>query len=296
MDFPQIMGRQRLKENMFRDECIFIYSLSDKDITMEEFKELSDQKLFNSRNDIANYNAIKNSGDGSLLNFLSDIRDRIKNYRYQNDYTGINSVDGSLVINRLVLLAERRAFELRSDVYKTTVSVYNEFSSIENIKIGSDDNEITQICLNARKQYERSNNFVDKMKILCSLILDELPGRISISELTWINREHLNYLNYLGAEKIRSLSYAECTLKREISGNLIISDIRERIISCFIPGKKYLLSDIKVTLRKVYDSFNLSRTAKATDLMDYFEVRLVKIYDSLTKKQSSGYEIIRIKE
>ena len=27
MDFPQIMGRQRLKENVFRDECIFIYKL-----------------------------------------------------------------------------------------------------------------------------------------------------------------------------------------------------------------------------------------------------------------------------
>ena len=27
MDFPQIMGRQRLAENKFKDECIFIYKL-----------------------------------------------------------------------------------------------------------------------------------------------------------------------------------------------------------------------------------------------------------------------------
>ena len=44
MDFPQIMGRQRLKENVFRNECTFIFSLADNSITLEQFKEISEKK------------------------------------------------------------------------------------------------------------------------------------------------------------------------------------------------------------------------------------------------------------
>ena len=58
MDFPQIMGRQRLNENVFRDECIFIYKLSDSKITMDEFKQLSEEKLKTSNEDLKNFQVI----------------------------------------------------------------------------------------------------------------------------------------------------------------------------------------------------------------------------------------------
>ena len=55
MDFPQIMGRQRLKENVFRDECTFIYKLSDTDITVQDFLGLSKEKMKKSIADIQTF-------------------------------------------------------------------------------------------------------------------------------------------------------------------------------------------------------------------------------------------------
>ena len=131
MDFPQIMGRQRLKENVFRDECIFIYKLADSEITFEEFDRMSKRKLKESEIDLKNYRAILLSEGCEAANkLIRDFRLRISAKKYNEDYTGICEKTGEPTLNKLVMLAEKRAFELRSNIYKNDVLVYNEFEGI----------------------------------------------------------------------------------------------------------------------------------------------------------------------
>ena len=151
MDFPQIMGRQRLKENLFRNECTFIFSLSDTSITMEQFEEICNSKLRESNQDLRNYQAVLAlEGSEGVKKILTDFRLRIIAHKYQNDYTGISKKEGKPVINKLVLLAEKRAFELRSNTYKTVFSVYDEFKEFagDSLETNSEMQQFIQNCMN----------------------------------------------------------------------------------------------------------------------------------------------------
>lgn len=227
---------------------------------------------------------------------MSDIRTRINVYKYNDDYTGISVKEGKPVINKLVYLSEKRAFELRSDVYRDIFSVYDEFRSIsENISFESNYNISTTIE-EARRTYLSLGGFVDKMKTLCTLLLDpEVVGHISISDLPWVEREIKNYIYYLGPKKIKALGCEELKLKAELENSLSSSLIKEKFIINFLIGEKYSLKYIKETLRGIYQDLGLTKTPKATDLEEYFIIKLIKIYDPTTKKQSSGYLIQSLK-
>ena len=60
-------------------------------------------------------------------------------------------------------------------------------------------------------------------------------------------------------------------------------------------GYKYSLKEIKGTIALIYQSLGLSKTPKATDILEYFNVKEVFIYDPVTKKQSKGYLIQSLK-
>ena len=64
-------------------------------------------------------------------------------------------------------------------------------------------------------------------------------------------------------------------------------------------GDKLVLTDIKAKLVNLYSSISYDKNPKATDLLDYFEVKecLIPIVDDLGKKKRvRGYELISSKE
>ena len=81
----------------------------------------------------------------------------------------------------------------------------------------------------------------------------------------------------------------------KISDNIKSPNIKDRLISYFKIKSKYTLKDIKYTLGIIYRDLGISKTPKASDLCNYFEVSEVKIYDSVLKKQNKGYLILGIK-
>ena len=67
------------------------------------------------------------------------------------------------------------------------------------------------------------------------------------------------------------------------------------IMSTFLPENRFLKSDIKETLRKIYEDCEYNKTPKASDLEEYFEIKECKITNSLGK-QDHGFKIIKKKE
>ena len=297
--FPEKIFRQRLKENVFRDECIFIYKLSDEKITMEEYDSLSKQKLKMTEQDIRNYNAVITiEGIDGASRLISDYRSRVKFYKYSGDYTGIDEKTGQPKINKLVMISERRAFELRCNTYKSDVQVYNEFM---NTPVGLSDKELlersTQLNI-LRSIYKSNGSFESKMKSVCEFLLNpKYYGSVHVSDLYWLPLNQRNYILLLGPEKLRSLSYIEAAIKRELENNLISegSDLRNLLLEDFTVGERYPLKEIKTKLSEHYLKLGLMKTAKASDLEDYFEVKKCTIYPKDGKK-TNGYEIISLKE
>ena len=297
MDFPQIMGRQRLKENVFRDECIFIYKLADNSITMDQFERISKEKLRMTNQDIRNYNSLLVSeGTFGVTRLLSDFRLRINTKRYSEDYTGIDERTGQPKINKLVMISEKRAFELRSDVYKNEVTVYNEFADLS-LKLSTEDYIEKSFLLSELKDKCRSKgNFETKMKASCDLLLNpKWFGKIHTSDLYWLPLNMRNYLNHLGPERIKALGYYESELKKEMFCSKNVDEIKEAFIKEFQINSRYTLKFLKGTIALIYQSLGLSKTPKATDILEYFNVKEVFIYDPVTKKQSKGYLIQSLK-
>ena len=239
MDFPQIMGRQRLKENVFRDECIFIYKLSDEKITMEEYEKIKEEKLQYSKKDVENFELLK-LNSGHCDNLLSDLRIRIKALKYKKDYTGIDERTGMPRVNKLVMISERRAFELRCNTYKSDIQVYNEFT---NTSIDLSDKELLERSaqLNVLKSiYKSGGTFESKIKSICEFLLNpKWFGTIHVSDLYWLPLNVRNYLLLLGPEKIRAIGYAESSIRKEIKNNILSEDLglKQSLIDNFLIGK-----------------------------------------------------------
>ena len=300
MDFPQIMGRQRLKENVFRDECIFIYKLSDEKITMEEYEELSKKKLESSKVDLQNFQAVVDkysAGDINLAKMISDFRLRIKCKKYGEDYTGIDERTGQPKINKLVMISERRAFELRCNTYKNEVQVYNEFANTS-LNLSQEDQLERSLQLDILKSIYKSNGiFETKMKSVCDFLLNpKWYGYIHVSDLYWLPLNMRNYIIQLGPEKIRALGYKEALIRREITNQELSgqNDLMVCLIERFIVGNKYSLKSIKEDLLLIYNKVGITKTPIATDLEDYFNIRKCTI-NLKDGKRINGYEILSLK-
>ena len=76
----------------------------------------------------------------------------------------------------------------------------------------------------------------------------------------------------------------------------IEEDVRTKILSSFLPENRYLKSDIKETLRKIYEDLGYDKTPKASDLEEYFELRSCQIKNKETGKKDHGFEILKKKE
>ena len=92
------------------------------------------------------------------------------------------------------------------------------------------------------------------------------------------------------------MSYIESEIKRELENNLISKnpELIKRLMEEFIIGERYSLKDIKLILATNYSTIGLIKTAKASDLEDYFNIKKCTICQK-DGKRINGYEIISLK-
>ena len=298
MDFPQIMGRQRLKENVFRDDCTFIYKLSDSEVTEEGFKKLSEEKIKETNIDLKSYERLKTDEDDSCANkFVSMVRRRIRSDKYSLDYTGIDESTGEPVFNKLVYISEKRAFEIRSNDYKSEFSVYIEFSDITSDIISSElEAQMLMAIEEVREIFKLTGPFHYKMKHLCDLLTQYPDIHPDDKSLSFLTDNFRNPIKYLGIDRIKALGYRESSLLQEIS-DLKKSSVESFILgvkSEFKVGYKYTRKNVKERFSELYTTYSINKTAKATDIENYFNVKECLI--SIDGKRISGYEILSLKE
>ena len=61
----------------------------------------------------------------------------------------------------------------------------------------------------------------------------------------------------------------------------------------FQENTRYTKSYIKEKLKKIYDKLGYSKTAKASDIEEYFEIKVCQILNKETKKYDNGFELIK---
>ena len=290
-DLPQILGRQRLFDNPWKNEATFYYrSTCDyRKVSQEEFDREIERKKRSTNNLLS---AFSTALDDAKYDLAKTYQKNTKSYNYKDDYIAVNEHRGGTlipVLNNLVLVNEIRAFRIQQIDYKDRFTV---FSTIHNTL--SSDDIINQKVSEFLREYQKLGTFKSKLKYLCEYgFSDEVAG-IVLDQIG----EHDNIKSYyisLGSQKLRALGYDKYKIEKELGIVTFSYELLESsIYSEFKVGDKLTLSSIKDRLDYLYKSISYTATPKATDLEKFFEIKNSSIYED--GKKIKCYTLLKKKE
>ncbi len=297
LDLPQILGRQRLKENVFRNEVLILYkSETKKGAVINEKKLVNDEKVRVKEEEtkklLLEYD--KMSDEGKLLwgKKAAAVKDL-----YKNDYLGVSKRTGKATFNYLVKIADKRAYDVTRKEYIDDITIRRGIESIESSNITVVDNintELQEAYEHFISEFDKDNNFERRMKLLCD-INEQYPGffqAYSSSPLQYvIPIEYQNYINLLGFERVKALKYRELNILSYIQSQQNLQN--SSITSLFSIGDKYTTKQIKEILSNFYTLNNIAKTPKASDLNEYYILKSIKL--KVNDKWENGFEIIKKK-
>ncbi len=170
-------------------------------------------------------------------------------------------------------------------------SAYSNINFDEEIVL---DSKIFEII----KEIESYSVFEDRMKYIYSLDFDSDFMKLILDNLS--DSSYAKYYYSISKERASTLKYRKGNLEKEykslksyiVNIDTIVKEIKIR----FIPGNKYSKSEIKETLRIIYESNGYNKTPKANDLEEYFELRDCQITNKETGKRDMAFEIIGLKQ
>ena len=297
-DLPQILGRQRLDENPWKNSAEFYYrSTADyRKMKWEDFKNLIEKKERITENLLKAYN---DASDSSIKYDLARKyqKDAI-NSSYKDDYVSVNCYSRENertlvpVVNELVKVNEIRAFKIQQIDYKDRFTV---FSTIHN-QLTPDDiinKEVSEFSI----IYKSKTTIYDKLKLLCENNLSNDALSIFLNQL--LDKDEVkSYYTTLGPKKLYSLGYNVTRIKKEL-GIVTFSWelLRDEIYSNFKEGEKYTLVNLKNKLDSLYSSINYQSTPKATDIENWFEVKICQVSMIIDgkKKRVNCLELVKSK-
>ena len=299
-DLPQILGRQRLQKNPWKNSANFYYRTTAdyREMKEEDFKKIIDSKRKMTESLLRAYSEVSLMEDKFALSKTYKTVAITQNYK--ENYVAVNKIhtpEGNIilkpVINKLVLVNEIRAFQIQQIDYKDRFSV---FSSIRS-NLTKDDivnRDVTRfLCI-----YETLTTIYDKLKMLCEYRVSQDVIQIVLDQIA-DSDEIKSYYLALGPQRLRALSYSVTKIKRELG---IVTFNPELLVNTIIlnfnPGEKYSLSSLKIKLGELYSSINYTATPKANDILNYFEVKEYMTTEIVEgkKKRVRGYELLSRKE
>ena len=292
LDLPQILGRQRNEENPWRDEAILYFKLlnTTKQMSQDDFNEIMKVKQKESEDIIRAFELGIEAGDFSAANSIINlVKKSIILDNYKTDYVSIDYSDASNpkpVINRLVKLAERRAFEIQQVDFADRFTL---FSKID-VEIGLD--KINSKVKEFFEDYDTLKTLYNKLKMLCDVYdRDEKLFNLVIDHIA--DKNFKLYFKVLGKDRIVSLGYNSTKLNKELDELINFNEetFIERLKKCFIVGEKYTNSYIKENLEQIFynSGGNPNKKFNPSELGNWFKLKNTKI--TVNGKREYGYII-----
>ena len=175
----------------------------------------------------------------------------------------------------------------------------NQYHQNKTIKSNSseyhdEDDKIVCEFLNSR--FYKTNIFEEKMKMYCEF-MDQYKNNPYIFNAIFhkVDPKFKTYYDLYGTSGCNSVSFRESLLKNKVLNNINSSNLRDKLISCFKVGSRYSLKDLKFNLGLIYKDLGITKTPKASELENFFNVSETKVTDESTGKRNKGYLILGIK-
>ena len=266
VDLQQIIGRQRLDENPFRNSATLYFNTRKQKVTKEELEETIKEKKESTQKQIDNFNAVPNKAEQ-----LRMMESNIKQQGHQEHYCCIlkDANDNMMIVeNELIEISERRAWEVTNKIYNQDWSMYAALKAGATVTKSSDSNdpEIQKIF----KEWKSDNIFQRKAKLFCELY-DKSPALLD--GCTFIEGKFRKYHEALGREGFETLHWREDNIKKALEptpfDKLPKDKIAAELIKALRLGEKYTKSDIKDMLTSIYKQLGIAGTPSASDVSEY---------------------------
>ena len=147
------------------------------------------------------------------------------------------------------------------------------------------------------KELSRSGRFSKKLEFYCN-IRETNKENLELTNILlsyFQNSIFENYYSHFGLKKCKAVSFKEAELKRLLETESKQNSLMAALYQRFPVNQVYTLKDIKENLKDIYKTLGMSKTPKATDLLDYFNIQEKMITDKTTKRRVLCYQIISIR-
>ena len=291
LDLPQIVGRQRNRENPFKNNIIIFYKTKrkdDKDLTEEEFKKTQEERKKSTDTLLKEFNRMSLEGQKE---YLQKLKDSIELAKYERDFISISKKTNLPVYNSFIEVSQERGWEVSQRDYQDKISVTKSLESLtSNIsEYQSDLEKEVQYFLD--NKFYKTGLFHEKMKMYCEF-MDKYKGNKEVSDMIYFkikNSDFRKYYNFYGTSGCKAKEYIKKNLELGMIDVSKTDELYSVVHKKFQIGERYTLKDIKSVLQDIYRDLGITSKPKATDLDKYFNLTKIKFSDTITGKRIHGY-------
>ena len=295
LDLPQIVGRQRDRNNPFKSLVTLIYKTQREENykSRKLFDALLKEKRDTTLTLLDGYQSLTPAQQKSLLGKLE--RD---SELYIHDFVSISTVNGAKVpaYNHFIEVVDERAWEIAQEDFQDTINVIRALEGVDCFELSEEP-----MMLNAEKivqdfldnHFYRTGNFEKKMRLFCEF-MDEHKGDKLIEDCLYYkisDPKFRTYYEIYGTDGCKARSFKEKPLRDGIYNKTKDDKLQSAVYNRFSVGQKLTKAYIKDTLSEIYRNLGLTIKAKASDITKYFNVTPVLIRNEQTKKRENGFKL-----
>jgi hypothetical protein len=213
LDLPQILGRQRLDSNPWKNvaDIYFKTTLDMNKWTEDDIKKFIDDKKSETELMLGIYEGMTTAKQRDFQ--VGMYKTLVSVFNYVKDYISISKKDPNNpvpVYNKLIELSDLRAFEISRTDYSSRCCV---LSAINN-KFGLGmDLKIRQVI----DEFDKLTQFQDKMKYLCESLTSMVDSDRDVV-LRAVPDVFSNYYISIGPDRCKAKSYWRSRLEEEYNG------------------------------------------------------------------------------
>jgi hypothetical protein len=288
LDLPQIVGRQRNRNNPFKNNIVIFYrtirksEIEDRetfDKTQEERRKETQRLL-----DLFNKATLEEQKA-----YVQKLKSDIKTSKYERDFISISKRTGEPVYNSFVDIANERSWEVSQKDYQDKISVTKSLESLtSNIsEYQSDLEKEVQDFLD--NKFYKTGLFHEKMKMYCEF-MDKHKGNKEVSDMIYYKIKNSNfrkYYNFYGTKGCSAKKYQKENLEIGMINVSRGEELSSVVHKKFQVNSRYTLKNIKQILQDIYRDLGITSKPKATDLGKYFNLSSVSITEN--GKRVNGY-------
>ncbi|MBR6648336.1 MAG: DEAD/DEAH box helicase family protein [Bacteroidaceae bacterium] len=254
-DIPQIVGRQRRKDNPFRNTVHLFYKDNKQQLYDNEFNASQAEKMQESQRQIEIWNSAPMECKQIALNNIDTYIKHNPNDLY------ITTTSGEPVINNLLVVSERYCYDVIKNHHQWFIMSSNAYGRAYSMPVQELKDRLSESQSLADALRVAYGYFVCADKVLETDIFIMLRNE-GYNEIGY-------YYSNLSPDRIKACSFNSTKLDTEIANNNAYHNIAMHLPQYFEPGKVYTRKYIKEKLQEIYDNLGIKKSAKATDLNEY---------------------------